>query len=100
MSLAAILGPPSLHPKIPFLAGDARWQTWVLPYGTGAACQRRYFGVLALLLWVQPERFELPAPFRRRIAKPLDVDASRQTTFDGRADQFGGKEGERDVMLT
>ena len=96
LSVAAILVAVSLHPKIPFLAADARWQRWTSRIGTGAGCQRRYFGVLALLLRVQPERFELPAPFRRRIAKPLDVDAARQAAFDGSANQLGGKKGERD----
>jgi hypothetical protein len=60
------------------------------------AWQRRYLGGFALLLWAQPERFELSAPFRRSIAQPLDVDASRQTALDGGADQLGSKEGERD----
>ena len=32
----------------------------------------------------------------RRIAQPLDVDASRQTALDSGADQLGSKEGERD----
>ena len=40
----------------------------------------------ALLLPVQPKRFELPTPFRRSIAQPRDVDAARQATLDGGAD--------------
>ena len=50
----------------------------------------------ALLVRIQPKRFELPTPFRRRIAQPLDVDAARQAAFHGSADQLGSKEGERD----
>jgi hypothetical protein len=48
------------------------------------------------LVRVQPKRFELPTPFRRRIAQSRDVDASRQTALDRSADQLGSKEGERD----
>jgi hypothetical protein len=43
-------------------------------------------------LRIQPERFELPTPFLRKIAKPRDVDAPRQTTLN----QFGSEEGKRD----
>ena len=53
----------------------------------------------ALLLRIQPKRFELPTPFRRSIAQPLDVDASRQATLDGGADQLGSKKSEM-VILT
>ena len=31
----------------------------------------------ALWLRIQPKRFELPTPFPRSIAQPLDVDAAR-----------------------
>ena len=48
------------------------------------------------LLRIQPKRFELPTQFRRSIAQPLDVDATRQAAFHGSADQLGSKEGERD----
>jgi hypothetical protein len=51
-----------------------------------------------LLLWRQTERFELPRPFGRSVAKPLDVDAPRQTALDGSSDQFGGEEGKRDLF--
>ena len=50
----------------------------------------------ALLVRIQPKRFELPNPFHRGIAQPLDVDASRQAAFDGGANQLGSKEGKRD----
>ena len=50
----------------------------------------------ALLLRIQPKCFELPTPFRRKIAQPRDVDASGQTALDGSADQFGSEEGKRD----
>jgi hypothetical protein len=48
------------------------------------------------LVRVQPKRFELSTPFRRKIAQVLDVDASRQTAFDRSADEFGSKESKRD----
>ena len=48
------------------------------------------------LLRIQPKRFELATPFRWCIARPLDVDATRQAAFHGSADQVGSKEGERD----
>ena len=48
------------------------------------------------MLRIQPKRFELPTPFRRSIAQPLDIDASRQAALDGSADQLGSKKGERD----
>jgi hypothetical protein len=32
-------------------------------------------------LRVQPKRFELLTPFRWSVAQPLDVNASRQATF-------------------
>ena len=48
------------------------------------------------LLRIQPQCFELPTPFRRSIAQPLDVDATGQAAFHGSADQLGSKEGERD----
>jgi hypothetical protein len=47
------------------------------------------------LILIKSERLELPAPFGRRIAKPLDADAAGQATFDGSLDQIGRKEGER-----
>jgi hypothetical protein len=50
----------------------------------------------ALLLRVQPKRFELPTPFRRSVAQTRDVDASRQATLHSSADQLGSKKGERD----
>jgi hypothetical protein len=43
----------------------------------------------ALWLRIQPKRFELPTPFSRSIAQPLDVDAARQTGLNGSADQPG-----------
>jgi hypothetical protein len=35
---------------------------------------------------IEPECLELPAPFRRQIAEPLDADAARQATFYGSFD--------------
>ena len=39
----------------------------------------------ALLVRIQPKRFELARPFGRSIAQPRDVDAPRQTALDGGA---------------
>ena len=47
-------------------------------------------------MWIQAKPFVLPAPFRRSIAQPFDVDASRQAPFHGSADQLGSNEGEGD----
>ena len=54
----------------------------------------------ALLVWVQPKRCELLAPFCRRIAQPLDIDAARQAALDGSADQLGARKASEIVMLT
>jgi hypothetical protein len=90
----------SPDPKIPFLADKAHRLTSGFCFarepdlggvGNGGVFRRR-----ALLLRVQPKRFELPTPFRRSIAQPLDVDASRQTALDRSADELGSKESERD----
>ncbi len=43
---------------------------------------------------VETEGFELPAPFRRRIAKPFHADAAGQATFYGCLDKVGCQEGE------
>jgi hypothetical protein len=45
---------------------------------------------------IESECLELPAPFRRRVAQPLDADAAGQATFHGGFDKIGGEEGERD----
>jgi hypothetical protein len=98
LSLAVNLEALSPRPKIPFLA-DKAWRRHeafaaqaLNAGGVGKA------GVLgrALLLRIQPERFELPTPFRRSIAQPLDIDAPRQAALHGSADQLGSKKGERD----
>ena len=77
-SLAAISAALSPHPKIPFLAEGSAADIRILSRG------RNLGGVAtvvlsgrALLLRLQPESFELPPPFRGRIAQPLDVDAAR-----------------------
>ena len=49
-----------------------------------------------MLFRVETEGFELPAPFRRRIAKPFYADAAGQATFYGCLDKVGCQEGERD----
>jgi hypothetical protein len=53
------------------LAGIRPWQCWL---------GRRFLG-RALLWRVQPKRFELPSPFRRKVAQTRDVDASRETAL-------------------
>jgi hypothetical protein len=120
-SLAVISTALSLHPKIPFLAVKASWQILAdtdllggnhrasphpkipfltkgrLEYWDLADCDtERDLALFGLLSRIEPERFELPAPFRRSIAQSLDVDASRQAALDSSADQIGSKEGERD----
>ena len=98
LSLAAISVALSPHPKIPFLADKARRLT------SGFVAREPDLGGVgdggvlgrALVLRIQPKRFELPTPFCRSIAQPRDVDAARQATLDGSTDQLGSKEGERD----
>jgi hypothetical protein len=48
------------------------------------------------LFRIESERRKLPAPFSRRIAEPLDADATGQATFYGCFDKIGSEEGERD----
>jgi hypothetical protein len=47
-------------------------------------------------LGLEPKRFELAAPFRRRIAKSLDTDTAGQATFDRCPYKIRRKECERD----
>src|SRR5258706_1028085 len=47
------------------------------------------------LLRIEPERVELPAPFRRGIAKSLYTDPAGQTTFYRCSDEIRREEGER-----
>jgi len=99
LSLVAISVALSPHPKILFLADKAQPLTSGFCH-TGSRLRRRWqrpcFLRRALLLRIQPERFELPIPFRWSIAQPRDVDASRQAALDRSADQLGSKKGERD----
>ena len=68
----------------------------LLPHeGLGGVGNGRFFGH-ALLLRIQPKRFELPTPFGRTIAQPRDVDASRKAALHSSAHQLGSKKGERD----
>jgi hypothetical protein len=46
------------------------------------------------LFRIEAERLELPVPFSRRIAKPLNADATGQAAFDGCFDKIRGEEGE------
>ena len=99
LSLASNFAALSLHPKIPFLALEAqrlRSRLLLDMSQTSAALGTAVFFGRALLLRVQPKRFELSTPFRRSVAQSLNVDASRQATFHRSADQLGSKKGERD----
>ena len=49
-----------------------------------------------MLFGSKSERLELPIPFGRQIAKPLDADAAGQATFHCGFDKVGAEEGERD----
>ena len=49
-----------------------------------------------MLFRIEAERVKLPIPFGRRIAEPLDADATGQATFYGCFDKIGSEEGERD----
>jgi hypothetical protein len=98
LSLAAISVALSPHPEIPFLSDKARSKHAAFAArgkGLGGVGNGRFFWH-ALLLRIQPKRFELPTPFRRSIAQSRDVDASRQAALHGSADQLGSKKGERD----
>jgi hypothetical protein len=48
------------------------------------------------LFRIESERLKLPAPFSRRIAEPLDADATGQAAFNRGFDQIGREDGERD----
>ena len=96
-----VLGAWSLHPKIPFPAAVV--QREVGGNGLSERDEFRTLGHRRLDLWprlqlfrIESERFKLPAPFNRRIAKPFDTDATGQATFYGCFDKIGCEEGERD----
>src|SRR5258708_40103580 len=54
------------------------------------------FWAVPQLFRIEAERLKLPAPFSRRIAKPLDADAAGQATFYGCFHKIGREEGKRD----
>jgi hypothetical protein len=58
----------------------------------------RAVGPALLLFRIEAERSKLPAPFSRRIAKPLNADAAGQATFYGCFDETGSKEGKRGAV--
>src|SRR4030081_3396790 len=60
--------------------------------------RRRNSGALVRLqlFRIESERLKLPAPFSRRIAEPLDADATGQATFYCCFDKVGCEKGERD----
>ena len=94
----AIFGALSLHPKIPFPAAGVERE--VRPHCTRnseiCAAVIRDLGPVLQLFRIESERLKLPAPFSRRIAKPLDADAAGQATFYCGFDKIGCEEGERD----
>src|ERR1700674_4672819 len=51
------------------------------------------------LFRIESKRLELPAPFSRRIAKPLDADAAGKATFYGGFNKIGSEEGERNSQI-
>ncbi len=54
----------------------------------------RWAGPALRLFRIESERLKLPAPFCRRIAKPLDADAAGQATFYSCLDKIRCEEGE------
>jgi hypothetical protein len=88
--LSGDLGGRSLHPKIPFPADWLRqaWAVWELGVLGGFRAQTDVFEPGPYLSRVQSEGFELLAPFCRSIAKSLDPNAARQTTFDRSAHEI------------
>jgi hypothetical protein len=53
-------------------------------------------GASLRLFRIESERRKLPAPFSRRIAKPLNADATGQATFYGCFNKVRCEKGERD----
>lgn len=84
-----IFSRPSLQREIPF--PGARFRRPLLlgspgilgVFGLKTPSQTR-----SVLLRIKSEGFELAAPFSGSIAKSLDPNATRQTTFDGRPDEI------------
>jgi hypothetical protein len=74
----------------------ARSPTAVESHSEFCAALIRDLGPALQLLRIKTERLELPAPFGGSIAKPLDPDAARQTTFDCGLDEVRREERERD----
>ena len=88
-----IFGLRSLHPKIPFPATEFRTATDQPALGNWV-CREAGFEQLRNLLRIQSEGFELSAPFRGRVAEPLDTDAAREATFDRGLDEARSEERE------
>jgi hypothetical protein len=93
-----IFGALSPHPKIPFPAGA--FEREFLQHCTRRLVLLRrlirVFLVVPRLFRIESERRKLPAPFGRRIAEPLDADATGQAAFYRRFDEIWCEEGERD----
>jgi hypothetical protein len=103
LSLAVILVAVSLHPKIPFLADKAQRLT-------SGFCRREpnlggvgngvFLGVRALLLRVQPKRFELLTPFRWSVAqRSMLMPRGRRPSTAART-SLGARKASEIVMLT
>jgi hypothetical protein len=91
-----IFGALSLHPKIPFPAAGIERE--VGPHCTrnsdSWATAIRNLGPARQLFRIKSERLKLSAPFSRRIAEPLNAEATGEATFYGCFDKIGGEEGE------
>jgi hypothetical protein len=83
--LVAAFGALSLHPEIPFPAAvvEREVRTRLKPYSGFCGAVIRVLGPALRLFRIKSEGLELPAPFSRRIAEPLDADSAGQATFYG-----------------
>jgi hypothetical protein len=72
-------GALSLHPEIPFPAAvvEREVRAQLKPYSGFLRCRNSgpWAGALTLFR-IKSERLKLPTPFGRRIAEPLDADAT------------------------
>jgi hypothetical protein len=73
-----IFGASSLHPKIPFPAAGLgrRLRPHLHPQFRLLGHRNSDLGTALQLFRIESERLKLPAPFSRRIAKPLNADAT------------------------
>ena len=52
----------------------------------------------AIIAW-KPEHLVLPGPFRRQVGEASNAHAVGEPAIDGRLDQFGRKESQRDCHV-